>query len=131
MEVARILVEYYKGILGTPTHTDDVDDKVMNEGGKLSIEQQLSLISEVKDEQVREAFFGIPNSKSPGPDGFSSGFYKNQWDVQMAQEKDFKFHPMCKSLKLINLCFADDLIIVCKAEEESLRCIMDVIVPQD
>ncbi|KAM6568616.1 hypothetical protein CsatB_016601 [Cannabis sativa] len=34
--------------------------------------------------------------------------------LKEASEKTFKFHPMCKSLQLISLCFADDLILFSK-----------------
>lgn len=33
---------------------------------------------------------------------------------------DFRFHPMCKNLKINHLCFADDLMHFCKANEPSL-----------
>ncbi|XP_062100131.1 uncharacterized protein LOC133806013 [Humulus lupulus] len=32
----------------------------------------------------------------------------------VSQHKDFWFHPMRKSLHLVNLCFVDDLILFCK-----------------
>ncbi|XP_062103730.1 uncharacterized protein LOC133814836 [Humulus lupulus] len=35
----------------------------------------------------------------------------------------FRFHPMCKSLNLVNLCFADDLLIFCKATTQSVQII--------
>ncbi|XP_062100313.1 uncharacterized protein LOC133806204 [Humulus lupulus] len=31
-----------------------------------------------------------------------------------ANSSAFQFHPLCKSLKLVNLCFADDVILFCK-----------------
>ncbi|XP_062089588.1 uncharacterized protein LOC133796122 [Humulus lupulus] len=43
-----------------------------------------------------------------------------------ATQSKFKFHPLCKSLKIINLCFADDLIIFCKANKESVQCVKQV-----
>ncbi|VFQ80602.1 unnamed protein product [Cuscuta campestris] len=232
-KVAETLVSYFQDLIGTQSDIEDVDMEAMKEGTSLNIDQQLTLIVEVKRIQVKEALFSILNSKSPGPDGFSSGFFKNQWEVvgeliteaildffkgkflrqinatsltvipkveppkmandyrpiaccnvvykaiskilcsklkeilpvringesyeffkgkkglrqgdpispmlfilvmeylnrllqQMAKDKRFKFHPMSRSLKLVNLSFADDLIIVCKAEEESLNCIMEV-----
>lgn len=33
---------------------------------------------------------------------------------------DFRFHWKCGSTKLVNLCFADDLMIFCKGEEGSI-----------
>ncbi|KAM6577500.1 hypothetical protein CsatB_029337 [Cannabis sativa] len=37
--------------------------------------------------------------------------------------KGFGFHPLCKHLKLTSLCFADDLIIFCKGNLNSVRCV--------
>ncbi|XP_062103584.1 uncharacterized protein LOC133814669 [Humulus lupulus] len=40
-------------------------------------------------------------------------------------KKGFGFHPMCKQLRLTNLCFADDLIIFCKGNFSSVTCIQE------
>ncbi|XP_062100788.1 uncharacterized protein LOC133806713 [Humulus lupulus] len=40
--------------------------------------------------------------------------------VMASMEKDFRFHPLCKSLKLVSLCFADDLLLFCKANPRSV-----------
>ncbi|XP_062114943.1 uncharacterized protein LOC133828913 [Humulus lupulus] len=42
---------------------------------------------------------------------------------QATKEKGFKFHPLCKSLNIISLCFVDDLLIVCKANTSSIQII--------
>ncbi|GAB2280342.1 hypothetical protein Dimus_039402 [Dionaea muscipula] len=41
----------------------------------------------------------------------------------MSKEQDFRFHPYCKKLGIVHLCFADDLMIVAKAHEKSLALI--------
>ncbi|XP_062074967.1 uncharacterized protein LOC133778975 [Humulus lupulus] len=41
--------------------------------------------------------------------------------VQAARHKEFRFHPLCKRLELVNLCFADDLIIFCKGSFRSVQ----------
>ncbi|XP_062118784.1 uncharacterized protein LOC133832460 [Humulus lupulus] len=38
-----------------------------------------------------------------------------------AHDSTFRFHPMCKSLKLLNLCFADDFILFCKGTLSAVR----------
>lgn len=38
---------------------------------------------------------------------------------------DFKFHPLCKSLKLTHLCFADDLMIFCKGNHNDVKRMME------
>ncbi|XP_062094228.1 uncharacterized protein LOC133800288 [Humulus lupulus] len=40
-----------------------------------------------------------------------------------AKDKKFRFHPLCKSLNITNLCFADDLLLVCKAHASSIQII--------
>ncbi|GAB2268310.1 hypothetical protein Dimus_038709 [Dionaea muscipula] len=43
--------------------------------------------------------------------------------MRMGKDQCFRFHPRCKALHLVNLCFADDLMIFSKAHEGSLRLI--------
>ncbi|XP_062115077.1 uncharacterized protein LOC133829254 [Humulus lupulus] len=44
---------------------------------------------------------------------------------QTAQHREFRFHPMCKNLQLVNLCFADDLILLCKGTFKSVKLLME------
>nr|XP_016440518.1 PREDICTED: uncharacterized protein LOC107766282 [Nicotiana tabacum] len=39
---------------------------------------------------------------------------------QLGNNKNFKFHPRCAKLNLIQLGFADDLLLFCKGEEKSV-----------
>lgn len=39
----------------------------------------------------------------------------------MSKEPGFNFHPMCKQLRLNNLAFADDLLILCKGDLTSVQ----------
>ncbi|VFQ84277.1 unnamed protein product [Cuscuta campestris] len=41
-----------------------------------------------------------------------------------AGKSRFQYHPMCKGLNIINLAFADDLIIACKADRVSVKTII-------
>ncbi|VFQ86461.1 unnamed protein product [Cuscuta campestris] len=80
-EVAKVLVNYFQKQLGIPNDTLDMKKDIVNMGKCLSIEQQLILIASPTQEEIKNCLFEIPNHKSPGPDGFSSGFFKHQWDV--------------------------------------------------
>ncbi|XP_062114012.1 uncharacterized protein LOC133825027 [Humulus lupulus] len=53
-----------------------IDLQCMEMGSKLSIEQQLLLLKPFSSKEIKAAFFGIPSTKSPRPDGFNSGFFK-------------------------------------------------------
>ncbi|XP_062114000.1 uncharacterized protein LOC133825012 [Humulus lupulus] len=46
---------------------------------------------------------------------------------QAALNSPFRYHPMCKSLKLINLCFADDLLLFCKGSLAAIRFVKGVL----
>lgn len=39
---------------------------------------------------------------------------------QIGENRKFKFHHKCKSLKLNHLVFADDLILFCKGDKDSI-----------
>ncbi|XP_062114224.1 uncharacterized protein LOC133825275 [Humulus lupulus] len=45
--------------------------------------------------------------------------------IQASLNKKFRFHPKCKNLKLVNLCFADDLVIFCKGVNNSVQIIKE------
>lgn len=39
----------------------------------------------------------------------------------MTLNKNFHFHPRCKKLGVIHACFADDLLMFCRADLPSIR----------
>nr|XP_016494043.1 PREDICTED: uncharacterized protein LOC107813308 [Nicotiana tabacum] len=41
--------------------------------------------------------------------------------AQMMKNKKFKFHPRCQKLGVVHVCFADDLLMFCRADLQSLR----------
>uniref|UniRef100_A0A803PRX8 Reverse transcriptase zinc-binding domain-containing protein n=1 Tax=Cannabis sativa TaxID=3483 RepID=A0A803PRX8_CANSA len=43
--------------------------------------------------------------------------------TQASHAKGFRFHAMCKSFELVNLCFEDNLIMFCKGYVRSLRLV--------
>ncbi|XP_062114107.1 uncharacterized protein LOC133825137 [Humulus lupulus] len=45
--------------------------------------------------------------------------------IKASKDNHFRFHPMCKSLNLINLCFVDDLIIFCKGSVSSVQVLSE------
>ncbi|XP_062089670.1 uncharacterized protein LOC133796206 [Humulus lupulus] len=44
---------------------------------------------------------------------------------QVSQHRKFCFHPMSKNLHLVNLCFANDLILFCKGNFRSVQLLME------
>ena len=39
------------------------------------------LLKPVTEQEIKEVLFSMPNDKSPGPDGYTTEFYKATWDI--------------------------------------------------
>jgi len=75
--IAKLLQDNYRGLLGEQDfHRCSIDPHAMAMGNSLTIDQQLSLCTPFSKNEIKAAMFSIPNTKSPGPDGYSSGFFK-------------------------------------------------------
>ncbi|GJY94469.1 hypothetical protein Tco_0510830 [Tanacetum coccineum] len=48
---------------------------------KLSIEEAAFMVREASSEEIMKAIFQIDDNKAPGPDGFTTHFYKKSWDI--------------------------------------------------
>ncbi|XP_074299409.1 uncharacterized protein LOC141630500 [Silene latifolia] len=62
--IATAFLDYYIGLLGTDVAVQDFDDTIMRNG-----------------HWVEAALFSIDPKKSPCPDGYSSGFFRDAWPV--------------------------------------------------
>ena len=79
--VSEVLTKYYNGLLGTmKQHRTHIDLQVMELGKGLTIEQQIMLCQPFEGSEIKKVLFSVPNHKSPGPDGYNSGFYKACWE---------------------------------------------------
>lgn len=43
---------------------------------------------------------------------------------QLKHNPNFKYHPRCGKLNLVHICFADDLIMCCKADRSSIKAML-------
>ncbi|KAJ8420996.1 LOW QUALITY PROTEIN: hypothetical protein Cgig2_023910 [Carnegiea gigantea] len=81
-DVKEVIHQYYKGLLGNQlTVRQQIDPKVIAKGNTLIVEQQVNLCTPFTDQEIKSVMFSIPNTKSPPPDGFSSGFFKTTWHI--------------------------------------------------
>ena len=78
-QVADEFVRYYENLLGTNNTCEPIDLSVLSSGPFLSQEQAVQLIRDISDQEIIDALNDIGDDKSPGPDGFSSCFFKKSW----------------------------------------------------
>jgi len=80
-EVGEEFVRYYRELLGTSKHTTSIDVEVALSGPCIDAGSHSLLLAPVSNDLIKKALFSIGNDKAPGPDGYSSHFFKTAWDV--------------------------------------------------
>ncbi|XP_074289109.1 uncharacterized protein LOC141614248 [Silene latifolia] len=79
--IEMAFLDYYQKLLGSSERVTRVNCGVVRRGKCVSDLQSLAMVAEVIREEVRTALFSIPNEKAPGPDGYSSSFFKDAFDI--------------------------------------------------
>ncbi|XP_074298556.1 uncharacterized protein LOC141629455 [Silene latifolia] len=74
-------LDYYKELLGSHKSTDTVNSNVVRQGMCCTKAHWTLLNRPVTTDEIKKCLFSIPSNKSPGPDGYSSHFYKDAWDI--------------------------------------------------
>ena len=80
-EVGDIFVNYFHNLLGAAKETDQPEDLVVSRGSKLNVDQFGALLAPVTSTEINDVVFNIGNDKAPGPDGYSSLFFKAAWNI--------------------------------------------------
>ncbi|KAK4384371.1 hypothetical protein Sango_3067700 [Sesamum angolense] len=80
--ISRVFVTYFQDLLGGDRTERDIDLHFLRPWARhiLTEEEAYALIRPVTVD-VKTAMFDIEEDKAPGPDGFSSGFYKAAWPI--------------------------------------------------
>lgn len=77
-----MFVEYYEELLGEKLENRmQAVENIPEMGPILLVQQQIELLRPFADKELKDAMFHIDSNKSPGPDGFGSGFYKAAWSI--------------------------------------------------
>ncbi|KAL0300323.1 UNVERIFIED_CONTAM: hypothetical protein Sangu_3127600 [Sesamum angustifolium] len=82
-DVVNEFVSFYQRLLGGDRRREFIDLRYLRPWARhvLTQEESQALVQSVTREEIKDAFFDIAEDKAPGPDGYSSGFYKAAWPV--------------------------------------------------
>ncbi|XP_048498172.1 uncharacterized protein LOC125496687 [Beta vulgaris subsp. vulgaris] len=79
--VNRAFLDFYQSLFDEKPQQKPVLSTLMAKG-KMLTEQHLRILqAQYTREDVKRVIFSIPDEKSPGADGFYSGFFKASWDL--------------------------------------------------
>ncbi|KAL2247963.1 UNVERIFIED_CONTAM: hypothetical protein Sindi_2648600, partial [Sesamum indicum] len=105
-EIINEFVGYYQNLLGDNRRQIMMDIGFLRLWARhiLSNEEASHLISAFTPDNVKQAVFDIAEDKAPGPDGYSSGFFKAAWPVvgQEVTKAVLDFFSTGKLLKHVN-----------------------------
>ncbi|KAL2251907.1 UNVERIFIED_CONTAM: hypothetical protein Sindi_2313000 [Sesamum indicum] len=105
-EVAHEFVSYYQNLLGGTRRRLSVDIRYLRPWARHSItdEKANQLLLPLSADDVKQAVFDIADDKAPGPDGYSSRFFKAAWPVvgEEVTRAVLNFFSTGKLLKQIN-----------------------------
>ncbi|XP_057953990.1 uncharacterized protein LOC131148287 [Malania oleifera] len=80
-QVAEEFLTFYKKLLGSEEVCRLVNTLVIDCGPILVKEQAKVMVEEVSDKEIKDSLFSTGEDRSPGPDGFTSGFFKGAWNI--------------------------------------------------
>ncbi|XP_074299722.1 uncharacterized protein LOC141630875 [Silene latifolia] len=80
-DIEAAFINYYKHLLGTQTKVAKVHISIVQKGKVLNNEHKIRLIGDVTDTEIKDALFSVPADKAPGPDGYTSQFFKDSFDI--------------------------------------------------
>ncbi|KAL0373437.1 UNVERIFIED_CONTAM: hypothetical protein Sradi_3259400 [Sesamum radiatum] len=82
-DVVNEFVSFYRRLLGGERRREFIDLRYLRPWVRhvTTQEEASALIQPISREEIKLAFFYIEEDKAPGPDGYSSGFYKAAWPI--------------------------------------------------
>ncbi|XP_074293206.1 uncharacterized protein LOC141620165 [Silene latifolia] len=81
LEIEEAFIHYYQKLLGACTPVTRVHIPTVRKGSVINLDQRNLLTAEVTSSEIKEALDTIPPNKAPGPDGFTSQFFKDAYEV--------------------------------------------------
>ncbi|KAJ8426159.1 hypothetical protein Cgig2_032641 [Carnegiea gigantea] len=79
-QVQQVMFDFYMSILGRQQGTrKNINMQVIQLGLTFNCDHHIGLCKQFSSKDIKDALFSIPSFKSPGPDGYNSGFFKATW----------------------------------------------------
>ncbi|KAL2230765.1 UNVERIFIED_CONTAM: hypothetical protein Sindi_1670900 [Sesamum indicum] len=104
--VIHEFISYYQSLLGGDMRQRVMDLRFLRPWARyiITTEEAGHLLEPFSAEDIKKAVFDIGEDRAPGPDGYSSGFYKNAWPMvgQEITKAVLDFYSTEKLLKQIN-----------------------------
>ncbi|CAH9094512.1 unnamed protein product [Cuscuta epithymum] len=102
-QVGQEFVNFFTTLFGTTIDCLEPDVLVMGNGPKLDSITREDLVAPISSLEIKNALFDIGNDKAPGPDGYSSAFFKTNWpligdEVIMAVKEFFSSGKLLKQV---------------------------------
>lgn len=79
--VAKQFLDHFQRFLGINDKVEEFKNNHVTFTNKLSTEEAFDLIKPISVEEIKAAMFDIDDSKAPGPDGYTSKFFKAAWGI--------------------------------------------------
>lgn len=83
-EIPQVFTDYYRDLF-TTGGVQEHDCCLEGMGSRVTSNMNLALTRDFMEKEVEEALAHMQPLKSPGPDGFSAGFYQQSWTVVRAE----------------------------------------------
>lgn len=74
-------ISFYHNLFGHHEHTNHLNFDILQNGPSLEADDHLVLLQRITIEEIKMALYDIGDDKAPGPDGFTSTFFKATWDI--------------------------------------------------
>ncbi|XP_074305740.1 uncharacterized protein LOC141640960 [Silene latifolia] len=81
VSIQEAFLNFNQGLLGSKKGTEHVRSEVLQTGSYCNENHTISLLAPVTKEEIKGVVFSIPIDKAPGPDGYTSGFFRDLWDI--------------------------------------------------
>nr|GFA68738.1 RNA-directed DNA polymerase, eukaryota, reverse transcriptase zinc-binding domain protein [Tanacetum cinerariifolium] len=81
VSIGEQFVNHFQSVLGNFYKVLPINNPEFLFTNKLSEGDAAYMIRDISDDEVKVALFDIDNNKAPGPDGYSSQFFKDAWNV--------------------------------------------------